>query len=585
MPLDGFTISLLCNELRMKIIGSKIEKIYMPTNEEIVFSLRSRTVSENLVFGTSPSMPRMYLTQDKSENPQSPPMFCMFMRKHLLGCIITDIAQDGLDRTVFFDLSGYNEIGDKVKFKIAFEIMNKHCNFTIINEEGIIFETLKKSDFSPKSNRALLPGFKYLLPPKQEKLNISNCKIDDIVATIGEKQNKMLSEAILSALEGASTLISREIAYLATGNDLPVSSLNESQYKRLFEILTNLRSILGSQAEPCILVDKEGKPVDITFTNIAQYGYSIDCVKKSSYSDLIESFYSHKTNINKNNQQSKNLHKIVSNLVSRSRRKLETRKNELLKCKDKNKYRIFAELILANQYSLVKGSLYYDLLNYYDENKIVRINASPALSPSENAQKYFKEYNKLRNAEKFLIDLLNENEMELNYLEGVLDSIQRSTGYTEIEEIIQELEEQGYLKRKRKNKKNLKKVKKIEPLEYISDDGYLILCGKNNFQNEQISFRIGAKDDSWFHVQGFHGAHVVVIGNGDIISELTCRQAAIIAACNSEANGSSQVPVDYTVIKELKRPPNAKPGMVIYHSYNTMWVTPDKELCERLRKK
>ncbi len=585
MPLDGFTISLLCNEIKENVIGTKIEKIYMPTNEEIVFSLRSRTVSENLVFGTSPSMPRMYLTQEKSENPKNPPMFCMFMRKHLMGCKITDIIQDGLDRTVFIDLSGYNEIGDKVQYRIAFEMMNRHCNFTIINEEGIIFEALKKSDYSPKSNRALLPGFKYLLPPKQNKFNILSSEIDDITAAVSEKQSNLLSEAILSVLEGASTLISREIAYLTTGDDLSVSALSALQFKKLSEVLIHFKDLLKSKSKPILLVDRNGKYVDITFAEITQYGFSVICLTKESFSALIESFYSHKVNINKCNQQNKNLRKIVSNLISRSRKKLETRKDELLKCEDKDRHRIYAELILANQYTLKKGSLYYDLPNYYEGDEIVRVNASPALSPSENAQKYFKEYNKLKNAEKLLVGLINENEIELHYLEGVLDSIQRATGYTDIDEIKQELEEQGYLKRNKKSKKIYKKTNKIEPLEYISDDGYSILCGKNNYQNEQISFKIGAKDDSWFHVQGFHGAHVVVIGNGDIIPELTCRQAAIIAAYNSEANSSSQVPVDYTIIKELRKLPNTKPGMVIYHNYNTMWVTPDKELCDRLRKK
>lgn len=583
MPLDGFTLNLLIGELKKEIIGCRIEKIHQPSNDEIVFYLRSRQGAKKLYISASSGTPRLNLTENAPENPAVPPMMCMFLRKHLAGCIITDISQDGLDRTVFFDLKGTNEIGDEVSFRIAYEAMAKHSNFIVINSEGIILEAFKKTDFSISANRAVLPGFKYLLPPKPKKLNIFNVANEEITNAIKSLNNKMLSASILSVLEGASPLISREIASLVSGNDIAVFDMTEYHFNKLEKHLDTLREKLTCGAAPTMLFSESGKPYDITFTDITQYGFKVSSKEYSSYSELIEKFYEDKNRIERTGQQSRELQKTVSNLIQRSRRKLETRRQELNECADKDKCRIYAELILANQYSLKKGSLYYDLQNFYDNYEIVRIKADPALSPSGNAHKYFKEYNKLKNAEKLLGDLIAENEMDIQYLESVSDAVNRASGYTDISEIKQELYEQGYLKRSKQLKG--KKPKPLPPVQYVSDDGYLILVGRNNIQNEILSLKTARKDDSWFHTQKYPGSHVVVVGNGDIIPETTCRQAAIIAAYNSAASDSSQVAVDYTEIRELKKPAGGKPGMVIYHTYNTMWVTPDKELCERLRKK
>lgn len=583
MPLDGFTLNLLIRELKNEIIGCRIEKIHQPSNDEIVFHLRSRQGAKKLYISASSGTPRLNLTENAPENPAVPPMMCMFLRKHLTGCIITDLSQDGLDRTLFFELNGTNEIGDEVSFRIAYEAMAKHSNFIVINSEGIILEALKKTDFSISANRAVLPGFKYSLPPKPEKLNIFNSSNEQIRDAIKTFNNKMLSAAILSVLEGASPLISREISSLVSGNDIAVYDMTEVHFEKLENVIDELRTKLASGGTPTMLFRDKNNPYDITFSDITQYGFSVSSKEYSSYSELIDKFYKDKNRIERTGQQSRELQKTVSNLIQRSRRKLETRKQELNECADKDKCRIYAELILANQYSLEKGSLYYDLQNFYDNYETVRIKADPALNPSGNARKYFKEYNKLKNAEKLLGDLIEESETEIKYLESVSDAVNRASGYTDISEIKQELYEQGYLKRSKQLKG--KKPKPLPPVQYVSDDGYLILVGRNNIQNEILSLKTARKDDSWFHTQKYPGSHVVVVGNGDIIPESTCRQAAIIAAYNSAASDSSQVAVDYTEIRELKKPAGGKPGMVIYHTYNTMWVTPDKELCERLKKK
>ncbi len=582
MPLDGYTLHLLTGELKKEITGCRIEKIHMPARDELVFHLRSRDGAKKLFISASSSIPRINLTASAPENPGTPPMLCMFLRKHLTGCVFTDIHQLGLDRVIFAELKGTDELGDPVTFTLALEIMAKHSNFTVINSEGIIIEAIKKSDLTTATIRQIQPGFKYVLPPSQGKLNILETDTDTLISAVKKQGDVPLSSALLKTLQGISPLISREIAGLVTGSDSLIGDLTQKHFDSLASKIDRLRETLVSGGTPTMLI-KDGKPFDLSFTDITQYGFSVESKQYETYSELIDGFYAEKNLIERTGQQSRELQKTLVNLIARSKRKYETRKEEKEKCAEKEQMRINAELILSNQYLLEKGALYYDLENYYDDYKIIRIKADPALSPAANAQKYYKEYNKLKNAEKLLDSLLEESRIEIGYLESVLDSVKRARGFTDIAVIKSELSEEGYL-RKNRSKKD-KAPKSLPPVKYISDDGYTILVGRNNLQNEELSFKVAAKNDSWFHTQSFPGSHVIVIGGGDILPERTCRQAAAIAAYNSSARDSSQVAVDYTEARELKKLKGGKKGMVIYHTYNTMWVKPDRELCERLREK
>ncbi len=584
MPLDGITLNLLKNELSQYIVGSRIEKIHQPSKDELVFHLRSREGAYRLLVSASANSPRLHLTVNAPENPATPPMLCMLFRKHLTGAVITDIRQLGLDRVVFIDLSGTNEIGDAVTFTLCVEIMAKHSNIILVNSEGNIIDSVKRVDFTQSSVRQILPTFKYELPPRQGKLNLTEIQPDEGVNAVKKCTNKRLSGAILETIEGISPLISREIATFACGGDIGVAEMNEINCQRLENKLTEIRNMLISgKANPTMLMREGVKPYDFTFTDITQYGFTVTPRPFDSFSQLLDDFYYEKDRFERTKQRSQSLLKLLTNAASRAARKLQSRQAELEACADRDTLRIYAELILANQYRLEKGSLFYDLENFYDNNNPVRIPADPALSPSANAQKYFKEYRKAKTAEGMLGELIEQSEQELAYLESVIDSVNRADGYTELAEIRNELYEQGYLKRAKNDK--TKKAKPMPPMEYVSDDGYTILVGRNNVQNDILTFKTAAKDDSWFHTQKIPGSHVVVIGNGDIIPELTCRQAAILAAYHSGGRESSQVAVDYTEVRSLKKPVGAKPGKVIYHTYNTMWVTPDRELCERLKKK
>lgn len=584
MPLDGITINLLKQELSQFIIGSRIEKIHQPSKDELVFHLRSREGAYRLLVSASANSPRLHLTSRAPENPATPPMLCMLFRKHLTGATITNIRQLGLDRVIFLDLAGTNEIGDAVTFTLCVEIMAKHSNIILVNSDGTIVDSVKRVDFTQSSVRQILPTFRYEYPPRQNKMNLAETDVDSAVFSIKNCVGKRLSGAILETLEGVSPLISREIASFVCGGDIGTAEINEFNEQRLRSKLSEIKEILLSgKASPTMLVRESVKPYDFTFGDITQYGFTVTAKTFDSFSELLDDFYYEKDRFERTRQRSQSLLKLLNSASSRAARKLQTRQAELEACADRDALRINAELILANQYRLEKGSLFYDLENFYNNNEPVRIPADPALSPSANAQKYFKEYRKAKTAESMLGELIEQSEQELAYLESVIDSVNRADGYTELAEIRNELYEQGYLKRAKNDK--TKKAKPMPPMEYVSDDGYTILVGRNNVQNDLLTFKTAAKDDSWFHTQKIPGSHVVVIGNGDIIPELTCRQAAALAAYHSGGRESSQVAVDYTEVRMLKKPTGAKPGKVIYHTYNTMWVTPDRELCERLKKK
>lgn len=584
MPLDGFTLSLLKRELSEKITGCRIEKIHQPSKDELVFHLRSREGASRLLLSASANSPRIHLTAYAPDNPASPPMLCMLLRKHLTGAVITDVRQPGLDRVAFIDLAGTNEIGDSVTFTLCIEIMAKHSNIILVNSDGIIIDAVKRVDMTQSSVRQILPGFRYVMPPQQDKLNILTSSDEELVSAILEASGKRLSGAVLDNIQGVSPLVSREIAEHAAGGDIAVSELLLPQIERLGKKLCALREMLESgTAVPTMLFKEAAKPFDFTFGDVIQYGFAVTSKQYGSFSELLDNFYYEKDRFERTRQRSQSLLKTLTSAAARASRKLQSRQAELEACADKDRLRINAELILANQYRLQKGSLFYDLENFYDNNNIVRINADPALSPSANAQKYFKEYRKAKTAESMLGELIEQSEQELAYLESVIDSVNRADGFTELAEIRTELYEQGYLKRAKNDKS--KRPKPMPPMEYVSDDGYTILVGRNNLQNDILTFKTAAKDDSWFHVQKMPGSHVVVVGGGDIIPESTCRQAAILAAYHSSGRESSQVAVDYTEVRALKKPNGAKPGKVIYHTYNTMWVTPDRELCERLKKK
>ncbi len=583
MALDGIFLRQIKNEIEKEAVSMRVEKVHQPSKEELVLVLRGRNGQKKLLLSARANSPRIHFTTHAPENPKTPPMLCMLLRKHLTSAMITGFRQVDSDRILFMDFEATNEIGDRVSLSLVIEIMAQHSNIILINaDNNTIIDSLKRVDLSTSSVRQILPGLTYVLPPKQFKLDLFKEKSDRICERILSHKNKNLSSAVLSSVEGISPVISREIAFRVSETDEFCSELTENKKEKIKSVIEEIQAkINNSETSPYIVEDENGRPADFAFMEINQYGNVRKSVKEESFSSLLDRFYYERDRLERTKQRSDDLYKKLNNLIQRISKKINLQTAELKECADRETLRIYAELISANLYRLEKGALYYDLENYYDENKIVRIKADPALSPNANSQKYFKEYRKAKTAEKMLTELIEKNREELEYVESVLDELSRAEGEDEINEIRRELSDNGYVKNKQKESKN-KSQKTLPPKKFISDDGFTILVGRNNIQNDKLSLKTARGNDMWLHTQKIHGSHVVIVSDGKEISDLAIEQAAIIAAYNSKARMSSQVPVDYTPAKNLKKPNGAKPGFVIYHVYNTLFVKPDEKLVEKL---
>ena len=579
MALDGITLGLVKNELKTYILGSKIEKIHQPSRNELVFILRTRNGGYRLYLSCDGQSPRVHLTRYNLENPKVPPMICMLLRKRLCGATLTDIKQIKNDRILVFEFDGTTEIGDKTKYYVICEIMGQRSNIILCDNDYKIIDAIKRVDEEKSSVREILPGLKYELPPLQEKCDILNDSADYIISKILSYPEKMLSKAILERVEGFSPIVGREIAYRTVFGDKQVGLLSEIEKERLENEINIIKNEI-KEKNFYLLESVDKTPFDFSFSNIRQYGNSLNKKVYDSVSELLDDFYFEKDKINRTRRKASDLFKILNSAVERTSRKINNRKSELEKSENREQIRIFAELITANQYRLTDKSSVYKLENYYDNNNIIEIPVNPALSPLQNAQKYFKEYKKAANAEKLLYNLIDEGEQELVYLDTVIDNLTRAETEREIAEIREELEQGGYIRSKKGNKN--KKEKPLPPIEFISSDGFRILVGRNNVQNDILTLKTAMNYDMWLHVQKHAGSHTVIIADRKEISETAIYEAACIAAYHSKAKNSSSVPVDYTLIKNVKKPTGAKPGKVIYSTYNTIYVTPQKEIIERL---
>lgn len=580
MALDGITLGLIKNELEAYILGSKIEKVHQPSRNELVFILRTRNGGYRLYLSCDGQSPRVHLTRYNLENPKTPPMLCMLLRKRLCGATIVDISQVDNDRILIFTLDGTTEIGDKTKYYLICEIMGQRSNIILCDSQYKIIDAVKRIDEEKSQVREVLPGLKYEMPPKREKCDLLADTSDFIVKKILEKPDQMLSKSVLDSLEGISPIVSREIAYRTVFGDKQVGKLLPIEIERLEnEVLVVKEEILNNKCF-WLLSSVDGIPFDFSFTDIRQYGTTLNKKEYESVSELLDDFYFEKDKINRIKRKASDLFKLLNSAIERTTRKINNRRLELLKSENRDELRIFAELITANQYRLTEKSSVYTVENYYDNNNTIEISVNPALTAQQNAQKYFKEYKKAVNAEKLLHNLIEEGEQELVYLDTVLDNLSRADSEREIGEIRDELEQGGYLKIKKGNK--IKKEKPLQPLEFTSSDGFKILVGRNNVQNDNLTLKVAKNYDMWLHVQKIAGSHTIIVSDNKEISETAIFEAACIAAYHSKAKDSSQVAVDYTLIKNVKKPVGAKPGKVVYNTYNTVFVTPEKALIEKL---
>lgn len=556
MALDGIFLYHLKNEISEFAVDSRVDKIHQPSRDEIVINLRSREGSKRLLISCNADSARIHFTQFPPENPPKPPMFCLLLRKRLTGAWITSIVQDDLERIIRINFSGTDELGDKTSYSLIVEIMGRYSNIIFADKDNRIIDSIKRIDESKSQVREVLPGVTYTAPPAQNKLNIFTCNLDSAVAAI-KNSNKGIYKASMDTLKGVSPVICRELE----------NGLTLADFKNLAEHPT----------PTAIIVDT---PKDFAFIDIKQYDSLATIKHYETFSQLLDLFYYERVRLMRIKARSADLFKKVTTLQERAIRKSINRTQELKDCDDKETYRLFADLINTNQYRLKKGSPFYDLENYYDNNNPVRIPADVTMTPAQNAQKYYKEYRKKQAAQTKLAQFIADAQAEAKYFESVLDALSRAETDAEITEIKDELSAQGYIKKIADKKKNTKLLK---PMKFKTRDGFTVLVGRNNIMNDKLTLKTAKNYDTWFHVQDCPGSHIVCETSGTQITDEAIHDCAVIASYFSKARESSNVPVDYTLVKNIKKPNGAKPGFVIYETYKTEFATPTMEEVESLK--
>jgi len=581
MALDGAFLYAVKNELS-SLIGGRIDKIYQPSRDEIIIAIRSEGSTKKVLFSSGANSARVHLTETSPENPKTPPMFCMLMRKHLGGGKLLSIRQDGLERILYFDFECMNEIGDMVKVTVAIEIMGRCSNIILISGEGRVIDAIRRVDAEMSRERMVLPGMTYTLPSKPEKISFLYSEKEEIREKLFSMHNNDLSKCLVSTFEGISPLFARECVDRSSGKDMTLEDLDELTFDKLCDYIFTIREkLLSGKCDFTILIDEDNNLKDFCFTDIKQYGNLMTSKTFSTAGETLDKFYSERDNSNRLKQRSADMIKFLSNTSERISRKLALQKEELEDCNRKEEIKLKGDLINANIWRLEKGQKKVVLENYYDDNKEIEITLDERLSPAQNAQKYYSEYRKSVNAEIKLTELIEKGEKELIYIDSVLDSLMRSTTENEVLLLRQELAEQGYLRLKGGKQKP---PKELPPMEFVSSDGFRILVGRNNKQNDKLTLKTAEKTDIWLHTKDIPGSHVIICTDGNEVTDETIVEAAVLAAYHSKGKNSAQVPVDYVEVRFVKKPAGSKPGMVIFTNNRTLYVKPDEEIVGKLKK-
>ena len=587
MPLDALCLSGVVHELQNALSGAKIDKIYQPGRDEVVLALRAPAGNVKLLLSANPSHPRAHLTQISRENPDKPPMFCMLLRKHLSGARLLELVQPPMERVVDLRLEALDELGDRVERRLVLEAMGRHSNLILLDGEGRIMDCLRRVDSDMSARRQVLPGLFYRLPPAQEKLDPSSldrAALESALAAAPEESQA--DKWLLDTFGGLSPLICRELAFRAGGaTDARLHQMGEGGRSRLLDELEGLlRSVQENSFTP-VMLEKEGHPSDFTFQPISQYGPAVSCVPFPSFSALLDRFYEQRENQERVRQRGQDLIRSVTNARDRAARKIGLQEQELAATRDRERLRQFGDIITSNLHAMEKGMSRLTAADFYDpECPQIHIPLDPLLTPQQNAAKYYKEYNKAKTAESILTLQLEKGRRDLDYLNSVLEAIPLAEGERDLQEIRQELTDTGYLRRPSKARDRGKRVAS-KPMEFRSSSGLRISVGKNNTQNDLLTTKQAFKSDLWFHTQKIHGSHVILWTEGGQPDLTSIQEAAQLAAWFSQGRASGKVAVDYTPVKYVKKPGGARPGMVVYTTYETAYVAPDGELARRLRVK
>lgn len=568
MPFDGIVTKAVTEELQQQLQSGKITKIYQPTATELLFTVRSKGKNHSLLFSIHPTYARIHRTNDSYQNPETPPMFCMILRKYLSGAIIETIEQYHLERIVTLTLKTRNEIGDWSQQKLIIELMGKHSNIMLVDpEKGHIINSMKHVSAAKNSFRTILPGSKYILPPSQNKVNPLDISSEDFLKKLDFNAGK-LDMQMVSILEGVSPAIAKEL----------VSRTNLGSSQAYMEMFAAFQQELQKGLyKPAIYRSQKED-----FHVLHLTGYQGEVVPFPTVSDMLDAYFSGKAERDRVKQQAKDLYRLIKTERDKNERKLQKHRQTIKKAENADKYQKIGELLTAHMHLASKGDTVIKAVDYYDpEQKEIEIKLNPNKTPSENAQDYFKTYQKMKTSKIIVEEEIKKTNMEIAYLDQLLQQIDVASE-TDIEEIRDELREEGYLKKQRTSKK-IKQKNQPTPEVFQASDGTTILVGKNNKQNEYLTTRIANRGDLWLHTKDIPGSHVVIRSQNP--SDETILEAAQLAAYFSKSQHSSAVPVDYTEIRHVKKPKGAKPGFVTYDHQKTVFVTPNKEVVERLKAK
>ena len=586
MALDGAFLHHIKRELEETAVGARVDKIHQPNRDELLLLLRTRDGTFRLLLSARANSARIHFTRYAPENPKEPPMFCMLLRKRLLGARLTGVRQPGLERLLFLDFGAVNELGDEGTLTLAVEVMGRYSNIILVGGDGKIVDALRRVDAGMTSGRLVLPGLSYRLPPPQDKLCFLTAGREEILSRLRSAPADMeLSKALLSAIQGVSPVVCRELAFLAgRGAELTLRGMTEEQWDRLaFFLDRTAEEVQQAAGAPWMACAPDGKPLDFSFLRIGQYGAAAVVRRMDGFSELLDAFYEERDRIERMRVRSQDLLRLLTTASDRLSRKINAQRAELEQCAKRDALRRCGDLINANLYRLEKGQASVVLEDFYEEGQpAVTVPLDPLLTPAQNAQKYYKEYRKQRTAEEMLTVQIRQARQELAYLDTVFEELSRAADERDLGEIRAELAEQGYLRAQRGAKRQ---PAPQGPMRFESSDGFPILVGRNNVQNDRLTLRQAEKNDLWFHTKNIPGSHVVLVAQGREPTPEAVGEAALLAAVFSRGRDSSDVAVDYTRVRNVSKPQGAKPGMVIYVKNRTVYAKPDAAAAEKMRTK
>ena len=568
MAFDAFYMSCVLEEVRA--LGEcRVEKIHQPSRDTVILLLKHKEGRAKLLIAANPAAPRLHLTTASPENPAEPPMFCMLLRKHIGSARLVAVNQLPMERCAEFVFDCIDEMGDAVQKRLVAELMGKTCNLYLLGADGRIIDCLRRIGLDAGAKRTALPGMYYQNPDPVEKIRPQDASMADLLAAPGAD---LLADRLMDHLGGLSPLICREAALFAAGDT--DARIDGCDMAAVAEKLTLFFTQYLTRPIPSYYAQVDGTPKQFAFCPICQYGAYKTA---EGFSALLDMYYTVRDRKDALRQKGQAMRKTVSNLCQRLERKLAIQEKELAATYDRERLRQLGDILMANIHSIQKGQKVARCQDFYDENMaLIDIPLSVELSPQQNAAKFYKDYTRMKNAEAMLTHQIALGETELVYLRSVLEELNRADSEQALEEIRQELQEGGYVKSDGSKRKM--KQSKLSPMRFVSTDGYPIYVGRNNKQNDELTFKMARKDDLWFHASKVHGSHVIVACAGVTPPDNTITQAAQLAAYYAETGSGQNIPVDMTPVKQVKKIPNGKPGMVIYHSYKTVIANPDPDI-------